>query len=884
MKQLNSENDFLLTSSDLINVIKKSRHAIVKMAMICAFIAFCYGLSRPIEYKVEATFKEKGKSQSGLNQSLSALLLNAEAHENEALTLMRSRMLIEKLVKLQGLQAELIKNEVSFPKFFKRIKDNLLSEYANIKKLTHPILIPLDEDIKAEKVDYDGEVPLELSLEIKSDEDFNLITPDGVILGQGRFDSPFFSEQFSFTLQKKSPDITSGQYRLILHPLGKTAQAIAKKFSIESDRFDSSLLKLAYRHPDKYQAAAHTNALMDLYKEHSHQEHQYICNLQIAYLQEKQADMSKQLEELMSSHAYHLSSDLSNTGFADYTSAMNFLTSNQHNYKQRLQAIDLEIYWLKQAQKEDREKFDKFTSTLNPDFINQLIKDIRQLKHEADSLKLALRKFEPAARETLTKNFLGIDLNTAKELYLAYSKELNTLEAQEAQFNFLINQINLPDFEISSLSTVLTDPISTEMISKASPLVLALKDQDNRTQKEQERLKSGLSVHKEFFITHLGQTSQLTQLRQQLMKEKIEALQNAHLALISEQISIHENQMADYIAKRLIALEHEKNLYEQQLVELRSEMAALPSKWVAEQMIEQNMEINRNMIEQISKLVESKNLASNLEKTQSTSVDLPIVPIHPQPPHLLLLTLIGALTGGFLGTGWAIVKSIGKGVTASLDNLRLAGQHVSGALSLHNYSLSLEGLKESSSQLLDSDLETLRRMILFITTSSSCYDNLHKENALLLLYNRGPRYAKILAQLMSKMGFKILILDLCFSDQENASTNQGVLQYLQEDSVVLNIEHKVYYDVIYAGGITRFANEMFASDKFKKLILELKSKYDWMIAINGSSPLSAEAETLLKQFDKAIITINDESLQDLRQGALQYSILKSFIINPISCD
>jgi uncharacterized protein involved in exopolysaccharide biosynthesis len=872
-----TENDFLLTMGDLFNILKKSRKMIFKSAVVCACIALVYGLTRPIEYRAEATFKEKGKSQSGLNQSLSALLLNGDSHESEALTLMRSRMIIEKLVKSLSLQATLIKKEISFPLPVSRIKNNILSEYANAQKLNTPLIAYHKSPVAIADLRYDGEIPLEASIKFFSDEDFK-VESNKQLVGQGKVGVPFSNEQFSFTLNTAVSNGNSGQeYRLTLSPLGKTAQAIAKKFTIEPDRFDSSLIKIAYSHPDKYQAALHANTLMELYKDHTHQEHQCMCNMQIAYLQEKQAEMGKQLETLMNQHASTLSTDLTNTGFADYTAAMNFLTTNQLNYKQRLQAIDLEIYWLKQAHSLGKEGYDKFTSMQNPEFINQLIKDIRQLKHEAYSLELTLGKHESKpskdSSDPISKNFQGIDLATAKELYLAYSKELNTLEAQEAQFNFIVEQIGLPNFEISSLSAILTDPISVEVISKASPLVLALKDQENRTQKEQERLKAGLLVHKEFFISHLGQTNQLVQLRQQLIKTKIEALQLAHLNLILEQIAILENQMKDYISQRLSVLEHEKQLFNTHLMELQEEMAHLPQKWVAEQMIHQKMEINQNLIEQISKLVESKNLASNLEKTQSTSVDLPLVPTHPRPPHLLLLFFAGGMLGAFFSSGWALAKSIGKGVGASEENLKIAGQHVAGLLSKRT-----PCSETSSTALLDSDLETLRRIVSFITSShDSAGRDEKQDNSVVLLSNDGPNYADCLAEIMSKMGYKILVMDLCFTIKHGASQKRGLLQFFEQNKEP-EIEHKQYCDLVHAGGVSRFSNEMLASEKFKNYLSGLQMKYDWVIAVSNAQIFSAEADTLLNIFAKAMISIQDESLIDLREKIILHSVEKTFVI------
>ena len=300
------------------------------------------------------------------------------------------------------------------------------------------------------------------------------------------------------------------------------------------------------------------------------------------------------------------------------------------------------------------------------------------------------------------KEFQGINLNIAKDLYISFNKELSNAESSATQHEFISDQLNEPNFEISSLSTILTDPLSLEMITRTSNLILALKDQDNRSAKEQERLNADIAIQKGFLKTHVQQSIALLNLRQKFLKEKIQHLQSLNLSLIQEQISILENQINEYIDNTLVNLNQEKLLIEKNLNELRMEMAAFPQKWAAEQLIDQQMEINKNLVEEISKLVESKNIANNLEKLQSAPVDMAFPPLHPKSPRLILLTLFGAVAGAFLGFLWILGWSIIQGIQASTDNLKGIGTDVCGFFS-RKYPKSFD-----QDPLLDNDLTTLR--------------------------------------------------------------------------------------------------------------------------------------------------------------------------------
>jgi len=232
------------------------------------------------------------------------------------------------------------------------------------------------------------------------------------------------------------------------------------------------------------------------------------------------------------------------------------------------------------------------------------------------------------------------------------------MESTLRQNLFFIRQIEDSHFEITSLSAELTDPISIEMIQKASQLVLNLRDSNNQSLREQERLKEELHLERTFLMLHLQQIVQLMERNKQLVDEKIFALQNVALELIDQRISLLEKNLQEDLQLRLHSLQQEKILIERQLGNIHAEMAQLPQKWVSEQLLKQEVETNHLIFEEIAKLVETKNISHNLEVMQSAPLDLSLSPVHPLPPHAMLWGSLGFLMGGCLGACFVLARSV----------------------------------------------------------------------------------------------------------------------------------------------------------------------------------------------------------------------------------
>lgn len=451
-------------------------------------------------------------------------------------------------------------------------------------------------------------------------------------------------------------------------------------------------------------------------------------------------------------------------------------------------------------------------------------------------------------QQNKAKEFQGITFETTKELYFDYSKRVDVLESAIRHYTFLIQQIEDPSFEISSLSSILEDPVSREIIQQSGQLELALKDQNNRSYKEHDRLKDELQLKKNFLLLHLKQMIQLSNINQQIYKEKIYALQSFMLELIHQRISLLEKNLADYIDTRLENLKQEQKVVQQHMAELYQEMARLPEKWVSEQLIQQRVEMNQLIVEEIAKLVESRNIAHNLELIQSAPIDIADTSIHPQRSRFFLYSILGAFIGALFSVGFVISRALIRGLPASKNNLELNHQHVAGLINSN-----INALQD----LRDQDLDTLRRLRTFFMESKN---SLNKKS-LLLIEGNGLDYSKELAQLFIKEGCKILILDVGFN-KPLIFKEPGLLDYLEEKTEFPTIHSDPKGDFI-EGGIMRFSSELLMTRRFRELIHNLEEKYDWIIAKTEAMPCSVQAQSLLALFSIISVTLDQETLEDL---------------------
>lgn len=929
----------LITLSDIVLICRRSRRTVLTCVMAFSCLALLYTLTRPVEYKSEATFREKAKTQETAKSSSLAMIIGMpELNENAAISLLKSRKLIERAIQELGLQASISPAGIRL-QMLRNIPKNLVAEYAHLSDAERPLLSDPVRYIKAGNIEYREESPLQLRVRFVDEEHYQVYGPSRKDYGTGTLGMPFQGPAFAFTLLRTDAcPIARRQFKLNLKPLSMVAEDLVNKINAEPDNTDKGLLNLSFRHTNRQEAALFLNTLMSLYQRFLREDHQRITGEQVAYLNRRQDEAAAKLHEIMRDHAQALSENMA---------TIEFLFQNQQSFSQKLLMIDFELKRLEKALNEGLANYDRLSiETGDPLNINQILAEMRRHKQHADTIDMALRHIEkedpelqkqlfneqiqkletlrmqsgeakkflavledrkPLPASTLLKNpmlrqwhdklsstekalqhasakereamqachatclsncqaylknmlrlcsieerllherlshlqspqseFQGINLNTASQLYVTYSKNLNDIEAEILHYQFILDQMQDPSFEPSSLSTVLDDPVSREIITRAGNIGLQLKDENNHSPRELERLKLDLMQQKEFLSIHAGQTLQLLKLRQKLYQEKIVALQTATRELLQQEISLLENTLSDYLASRIGNLKHEKTVIEQQQLGLRQTMQKMPAKWAAEKLIDQHLETNRKMVEEIAKMVESKNIALNLDLSQSAPVDIAIPSLNPHSRKSLLFLIIGALFGAFSSIGFLLARAVATGLPATKDSLIHLHQHVCGSIS-------------------GDMLDPLRR-----AEAHLCKDG-EKSQSLLLLIGTGPDYSAQFADLLKKSGKRILLLSLSFGSPTPPEGLPGLLQYL-EGEVSEPKMIKSGCDHISSGGFTRYSNELLLSPRFKALKSKLHQEYDWILAVSRSPLASGEAETQFRLFDHALITITDENLKDL---------------------
>jgi hypothetical protein len=964
MAKNKKQNDVLISFGDIKYICKKNAYKILFGAVFCSLLATLFTLSRPIKYGADATFREKSKTlgdpSGGKSLAMSLLMGGGEGNENAAVSLMKSRNLMEELIREMNLQAIVKPKGLQFS-ILKDIRDNVITGWAYFIDQKTPALPEVEPEIKVIDIWYPSEVPLKAVVKFTSETAYELNTPKRVLLATGELGKPLLTKGYQFTVERHTNAPLEGkEFKLELVPLYTLADKISKEIQVFPDSLDKTLIHLFWKDRDRYQAAAFLNNLMRLYGIKLKQEQQRITDEQIGYLNRRQEEMASQLKDMMHKYADSMAMNMGD---------MEVMVEHQQKYVMKLIAIDLEIKRLQKAQEEGFAYYDRNGSDGDPIVLNQILSEIRSLKQQSDSIDLALRRSiqdntqiknslfleqmadlnavrqhsieakeliarleqdspldaqgilkvdsrymvgtwqqkleelrgalvnvpadgkkdvveelnccrenflaylhnlvhlldvnENMIKERLTHQqnpqveFQGIDLSMANQLYLNYSKSLNEIEADALQYQFILEQMKDPSFEISSLSTVLTDPVSREMVAHASNLVLQLKDKNNRSQKELDRIQEDLSLQRGFLVMHVNQTISLLQLRVKMYQEKIKGLQSITLELIQQRISILENHMKDYIEERLQNLQQEQSVIEQHQLDLQQKTAQMPEQWVAGKLIDQHLEIGKKMVEEITKLVESKNISSNIDLSQSAPVDRSIPPIHPLPPLVLAFTLIGALAGAFMTMGFVFLKNVLHGVPATQDNLKMAHQHVSGAVTK-------AAAQSSGTFLLDSDLETLRGVVSYVSKPTGNDKSAGAGNFLLVITGKGVDYANNLAILLSKGNHRVLVLPLSFDSPTDPADGPGLLQVFEGQAAAPRVKRENEgYDTISAGGISRYSHEWVTSKVFQEMAADFIARYDWVVLVSHVLPISSEAVSLLSMFDHAVINITDEKLPEV---------------------
>lgn len=470
------------------------------------------------------------------------------------------------------------------------------------------------------------------------------------------------------------------------------------------------------------------------------------------------------------------------------------------------------------------------------DFVQYLQNTVRLF-----SVREKILEERQAHQQTGFAELGGIDLDTAKRLVIETSRQLDDARAQIERYRHLISQMDDPDFELASLSSSLTDPLSRQILSQTQTLHLQQGD-ESHSEKEEGRNRHELAWQRKILQKHLEQLIGLEQLSSSIFEDKIASLEEISLDCINRQISVLNEQIASLVKQRSESLVREKEFLEKKMQQLREQMNDLPEKWRAENLLKLKSELGIKIMQTVSQLVESKTIGRHLQKIESKPLDEALAPFLPEKPNLLLFSLLG-FSAGFAGCFFGLfLRALYRGFPVSESTLRALGYSCSGKISFEANGMGIDRLPEN-------DLESLRKVMLSIDEKES--------RIIALLGGAGPDYSHFLAELLSSCRRKILLISC---DWQNFGDGPGLQQLLTGVSPFA-VRPMGGYDFLPSGGACRFGAGIFSSSSFAALLDKLEASYDHILLFNRAPALSAECEALVMACQMAVVTVQNESIE-----------------------
>lgn len=451
--------------------------------------------------------------------------------------------------------------------------------------------------------------------------------------------------------------------------------------------------------------------------------------------------------------------------------------------------------------------------------------------------------------EDISPELQGIDLAAASALFVEYNNRLDGHLAAMSHFDQLGEEILKNGFAISSLSTVLSDPLSQQLIAEASGIVLQLKDEKHRSEKEGERWKEELWLQKKILTDHLEQLSVIEHLKADLIREKIRELQCLRLDCMNGQISVLSERLSDSLRGQRTVLIQEKKILESKQEELRSSFAGLPDLWRREKWMELKKEMGVKMIASVTDLVESKTMGRHLHHIESKALDPAILPSGPCRPGLFAFSFLGAILASFGVVCQMLLSAIFRGFPVSSETLRSMRYPFLGEITSF-----CDG--PAIGDVTGPDLELLRQISLFLERPP-------QSKIVGLLTGKGPDYSYAIGETFARMGRRSLIVRCDFGATFRSEDQPGVLQIWKEETADLPIRKEKGYDWIASGGFTPYGTEIIRSDAFRRLLASTKQNYDAVFLLLSSPLDTAEPIAALSVCEKAIVTATAEPTEQL---------------------
>lgn len=617
----------ILSLSDLIAAIKRARLFIYAALIFSFAVVFLYLLTRPLSYTAHGIFKGHATQPVSLSKALEFLGGNeAYAPSEDPRSFLRSYPVVKRVVKSLSLQATVHEKKYGYrlrkiyqvlktENFYRRLKKNSSSSLIQSKAVAIPKALPFLDDIQSlrcSSVRYSGELPTTLNIRFLTPVLFEA-WKGKIPLGKGTLGESFSWEGGDFTLIGEGK--SGKKIGILFIPLEKAIESLQKSLQVSKEKDNANFVNVVYTHSDRKLAASIVNETMRQFEEYLKSEGKLKISKQLDYLKQRQEESISQLETMLDSHKFYLE------GLLD---------------SGKIMSLEKELEYIAQKQSEKRNELQKIGSEITRNY--ELLFTEKPLSFEELLAFLKKRR----ADQTLQQ----LTLNSAGSLIFDYQHDLDALSLDMERYNSCLEKLKETDFDSAALSNTLKDPSLGARFEKLHTLHLKLLDAKNWTEKERVQLRSEIETEKQFMLKHIEHLKEGTLLQEKTVRARLNTLQHNLLYLLFD--AYQEAEKA--------------------LEKLSISAADFPTKWLHEQKIGIHTKLYAEIMEAVTKVIESKNIGYNLDHLSAKSIKPASAPLLPNPPKLLLGSLLGSIAGGLFAILFILFFEIWQGPSASQKN------------------------------------------------------------------------------------------------------------------------------------------------------------------------------------------------------------------------
>lgn len=613
-------SQIIISLSDYGKALKKGWVLILASGLILGFLMFTYQCRKSITYTAEGIFKGSASSESSGSLGKMMELFGGNDHyisSDDPKFYLRSYPVLKGIVKAMHLQGSV--SGASENGRLKELWYLLKAERWNSKYVSKKIgrlkKSPFQElehpPLMFEHLEFTGELVEPFKIKFLDDSRYQIINKNKEC-AESSLGSPFNFSEGSFTLKaRNSSDSFAGKsFTLSLTPLDVAVSKLERVFSVKRDKDNPGLVNVTCTSRDRHFAANLVNTAMKQFQKYLQDEGSRKINKQLRYLDQRQEETLNNIDFCMHEQRKFFEAHIGAGDLFTLENEIEFLANQQAEERKKLKEVEIEIRKLS----EELSRYPKQPSKI------------------------------PGTIETLT-------LASSKKIQDDYLIRLDEIALEKRQCDYCIEKLDDPSFDCASVSKILKDPSLQSRYEKIQTLHRKLADSKNWTEKELQIAKGELETEKSFLIKMIASFKEGILLREEILLARLLTIKTELLSLLEEQKSIIERNLQNCL----------------------QQSARLPEIWMSEQKTKLNSKIYLEMMDSLTKLIETKNIGYHLECLNAIPFKKARAPLLPDHPKLALHFILGLIAGMGLCFLVICLKELSLGPTASLTNLKTLG-------------------------------------------------------------------------------------------------------------------------------------------------------------------------------------------------------------------